>query len=66
MTPLNHFPRKKQNRNLGVGEELAKTKREISMHPYKAIGALRAKHFPPGSLVLSACSGLDRRRTLAA
>ena len=66
MTPLNYFPRKKQNRNLGVGEELAKTKRDIFMHPYKAIGALRAKHFPPGSLVLSACKGMDRRRTLAA
>lgn len=54
MTSLNHFPRKKQNRNLGAGEELAKTKRDIFMHPYQAIGALRAKHFPPGSLVLSA------------
>ena len=29
MTPLNYFPRKKQNRNLGAGEELAKTKRDI-------------------------------------
>ncbi len=66
MTPLNYFPRKKQNRNLGAGEALAKTKRDSFMHPYQAIGALRAKHFPPGSLVLSVCKGMNRRRTLAA